>query len=307
MPQDHPYCRLQLPRDAPFELRPSSPGKGWGGFATRLIKRGDQILTEKPLFVIPKSSEYIIDNDIWATIARLTPVGKYQFSLLRDNANEPFKRINEAFAENSFSLSVCSGHGLFLLHSRFNHSCIPNAKVPDPTGEVIAFVGQDASVMKPCVSPAIAKPVCSALPFNDSATRDEKFMRGLQYLTLGVDIDGKRQNSSSPIIADPKLKQAAEDLSVPLSNRLIYLLLTLYLFDEEGLLDHLQRERLEPSIVTITSLFQTETNAKIVKIAMAQKTWLGKVLVAFRLYGRYDAADESLPELLRMLRNSKGG
>ncbi len=47
------------------------------------------------------------------------------------------------------------------------------------------------------------------------------FIRGLQYLTLGVDLDGKGQGSAPPIIIDSKLKRAAEDFSIPLSSRVI--------------------------------------------------------------------------------------
>ncbi|KAI1799958.1 SET domain-containing protein [Daldinia bambusicola] len=324
MSQDHPYRRFHLPRDAPFELRPSSPGKGWGGFATRFIKRGEKILTEKPLFVIPKPSEHITEEDVLAAVARLTPVEKFRVSLLRDNADEPFKTGQGALAENSFALPACSGHGLFLLHSRFNHSCIPNARVPDPIDGIISLFaitdimpGEEITF---CYIPDFScrirserhealRFVCNCkacllgTPSQQLSDARRKFIRGLQYLTHGVDFDGKRQDASSPIIADRKLKQAAESLSVPLSNRLIYLLLSLYLLDEEGLLDHLQRERLEPSVAAITSLFQAKSNAEIVKTAMAQTTWLGKVLVAFRLYGQYDAADEFLPELLRVLRS----
>ncbi|KAJ5965108.1 uncharacterized protein N7479_004984 [Penicillium vulpinum] len=37
MSANHPYRSLQLPPDAPFELKPS-PGKGWGAFATKRIR-----------------------------------------------------------------------------------------------------------------------------------------------------------------------------------------------------------------------------------------------------------------------------
>lgn len=63
------------------------------------------------------------------------------------------------------------------------------------------------------------------------------FIRGLQYLTLGVDMNGQKQDSISPIIVDPKLKKAAEDFRIPLSSRLIYNLLILCLLEEEGFLD----------------------------------------------------------------------
>jgi hypothetical protein len=39
-------------------------------------------------------------------------------------------------------------------------------------------------------------------------------IRGLQHLTLGVDLKGQREGSASPIIVDSKLKKAAEDFSL---------------------------------------------------------------------------------------------
>ncbi|KAI0119262.1 SET domain-containing protein [Daldinia grandis] len=323
MPQDHPYRRLHIPRDAPFELRPSSPGKGWGAFATKLIKEGDPILIEEPLFVVWKPPQYITDEDVFAAFQRLAPTAKQQFLLLRDNAGGPFQRINEVLAENSFALQANSGHGLFLLHSRFNHSCVPNAKIPKTTGEAITlFAIRDITAGEEitfCYNDDFecrtrrerhkalgfvcdCKACLLGTPFQQLSDMRRRFIHGLQYLTLGVDIDGKRQDSSSPIIADRRLKEAAENFSIPLCNRMIYQILTAFLLDEEGLLDYLMRERLEPSMVTIPTLFQTESNAKIVKIAMAEQTWLGRVHIASRLYGRADAVDESLPKVLRILR-----
>ncbi|KAI0852300.1 SET domain-containing protein [Daldinia vernicosa] len=324
MPQDHPYRRLQIPRDAPFELRPSSPGKGWGAFATRLIKERDAILIEKPLFIIPKPSDDITDEDVFAAFQRLTPTAKQQFLLLRDNAGGPFERINEVLAENSFALEANSEHGLYLLHSRFNHSCLPNAKVPECSGEIITMfairdivAGEEITF---CYNGDFEcrtrrerhqalRFVCDCkacqlgTPFQQLSDVRRTFIRASDYLIRGVDIDGKRQNSSSPIIADRKLKEAAESLSIPICNRMIYHLLAAFLLEEEGLLDYLARERLEPFMVAISPLFETESNVRIVKNVMAEPTWLGKVHMAFRLYGRADAADETLPKMLRALRN----
>ncbi|OTB18827.1 hypothetical protein K445DRAFT_364106 [Daldinia sp. EC12] len=323
MSHNHPYRRLRIPKDAPFQLRPSSPGKGWGGFATRLIKQGEQILKEEPLFVIPKLSQYITVEDLWAAFRQLTPADQYQFLLLRDNANRPFKLSKEAFAENSFALPAKFGHGLFLVHSRFNHSCLPNATVPASRNDILTLVAiedimageeitfcynNDFECRIRCERHKILRFVCNCKAclvgtlFQQLSDVRRRFIRGLIYLTAGAGIDGKSQDSLSSVIADHRLKEAAENLSIPLSNRLIYLLLTLYLLEEEGLLDYLMRERFEPSVVVTSSLFQTESNAEIVKTAMAQQTWQGKMLIAFRLYGQHDAADESLPETLRMLR-----
>ena len=80
-------------------------------------------------------------------IQQLLPSEKEQFWLLRDNASKRFTHMKEAFAENSFaipdSLTPQTNnppvHGLFLLHSRFNYSCIPNSKIPITGGEITAI------------------------------------------------------------------------------------------------------------------------------------------------------------------------
>ncbi|EED22476.1 hypothetical protein TSTA_059740 [Talaromyces stipitatus ATCC 10500] len=142
--QGHPYHSLQVPSDEPFKLKPS-PGKGWGAFATRRIERGSIIFTEKPLFVIRKPHTEITEGDVWAAFQQLSPSEKEQFLCLRDNGSRSFTYMEEAFAENSFAISRdnslrskgTSIHGLFLLHSRFNHSCIPNSKIPNTDQEII--------------------------------------------------------------------------------------------------------------------------------------------------------------------------
>jgi hypothetical protein len=48
-------------------------------------------------------------------------------------------------------------------------------------------------------------------------------------------------------------------------------------------------------------MFGTERNARLAKRAMAQETWLGKLSVAFQLYGRADATDAVLAEFLRAM------
>lgn len=100
------------------------------------------ILREKPLFTIQKASEEITEEDIWTAFQQLGPNEKQRFLLLRDNGLRPFTRMTEAMAENSFAISDGTNgplrHGLFVLHSRFNHSCIPNCKIPTSVGDVAA-------------------------------------------------------------------------------------------------------------------------------------------------------------------------
>ncbi|KAK2738649.1 hypothetical protein FQN57_006967 [Myotisia sp. PD_48] len=75
MPGDHPYRQLPVPKDAPFELRPS-PGKGWGVFATRQIRREEVLLREKPLFVIGKPAGEVTEMDVVNSIAGLAVEGQ---------------------------------------------------------------------------------------------------------------------------------------------------------------------------------------------------------------------------------------
>jgi len=140
-----------VPSDAPFELKPS-PGKGWCVFATRRIGKGAMILKEKPLFIIRKLHEEIMEENVWIAIQQLAPSEKEQFLCLRDNASKPFIQMTEAYTENSFAISNSTRsqvndppiHGLFLLHSRFNHSCIPNSKILTSGEETItSFTTRD--------------------------------------------------------------------------------------------------------------------------------------------------------------------
>ena len=313
-----------MPNDAPFELKPS-PGKGWGAFATRQIERGAMILREKPLFVIRKPHEEITEEDVWAAFVQLAPSEKQLFLYLCDNASRPFTRLTEALAENSFTISNSGppAHGLFLLQSRFNHSCIPNSKIPSTGGEINArFATRDIVAGEEITScyntdfdgrtrherhqalrfSCDCKACRIGTPFQKLSDMRRTLIRGLHYLTLGSDLNGQRQGSASPIIFDSKLKKAAEDFSIFLSARLIYNLLFMALLEEEGLMDDFTVERYNPMILQVVAWFRTESNARIARLAMAQETWLEKFCMAFRLYGQGDVADHDITVELQMLR-----
>ncbi|KAK3380344.1 hypothetical protein B0T24DRAFT_190996 [Lasiosphaeria ovina] len=328
----HPYRQLPVPSDAPFELKPSS-GKGWGAFATRRIERGALILSEEPLFTIRKPHAEITEEDVVRAFQQLPASRKPLFFLLRDNASGNFRRAEHAFAENSFNMAGedhggrqrDGPRGLFLLHSRFNHSCVPNTKIPTSNreishvqsfairdilpGEEITFSYEsDFGCMTreerhrqlrfPCRCD-----VCQAgTTFQQLSDMRRRLVRGLQYLQIGKDLDGRKQEASDrPLITDIQLKRAAETGSIPLSSRLIYGVLVMVLTEQEGLLDDFLAERLSPSIRAAAAMFRTESNARLAKLAMAQETWLERLCVAFRLYGRADAADAALAEALRGL------
>lgn len=317
-----------MPGNAPFELNPS-PGKGWGAFATRRIKQGATILREKPLFVIRKPHQQITEEDVRTAFQHLTPSAKHHFLHLRDDACVPFTYMSEAFAENSFEINsigpqakISPGHGLLLLLSRFNHSCVPNSMVPITNDEIITiFATRDimpGEEITFCYNTDFecrnryerhqalrficdCKACLPGTPFQQLSDMRRTFLRGLQYLQRGVDLNGQKQDSTSPIIVDPDLKKAAEDFRIPLSSRLIYGLLVLCLLDEEELLDDLTAERLYPGILQLVTVFSDEEPRCIARLAVTQKTWLEKFWTAFRLYGRTDAADHAVAERLRML------
>jgi hypothetical protein len=74
------------------------------------------------------------------------------------------------------------------------------------------------------------------------------------------------------------------------------------LIEQEGLLDDILLERMEPSILRLVTMFATASNIRIAQHAMAQKSWLQKFCIAFKLYGSADDSDQLVPELLRSLK-----
>lgn len=282
-----------MPRDALFELKPS-PGKGWGAFATKRIRRGAVILRERPLFVIRKPHQKITEQDVQTAFQRLAPADKQRFLCLRDNASLPFTYMSDAMAENSFEVhpegSSLPAHGAFLLLSRFNHSCIPNSKVPFSAAEteetLTIFAVRDIAAGEEitfCYNSDLQcrtrherhrrlRFICDCgaclvgTSFQQASDMRRTLIRGLQYLTLGQDVDGLRRSSALQIIVDPELKKAAEEFSISLSSRLIYYLLMMFLLEQEGLMDEFMVERMLPGIQKTSSWFATESNAIIVDL-----------------------------------------
>ncbi|KAM5349503.1 hypothetical protein ACJ41O_006008 [Fusarium nematophilum] len=333
MSQDHPYLHLSLPQSAPFELR-TSPGKGWGAFATTEISKGTVIFREKALFVIQKHHTQITERDLWLAFQQLSPAQKQQFSLLRYNSSQEFCSFREAMAENSFQLATPhdssqgnthAAHGLYLLQSRFNHSCLPNSKVPMPLTDTVDDVIKSVAARDIEAGEEIT--ICYDRDF-ETKTRQERhealrfvcdckachlgtgfqqlsdirrqFIRGLRYLLDGFDLDRQRHQPGCSIITDGHLKHAAENYTIPVSSRLVYLLLIIVLVEEEGLLDEYMELKLGSEARTLASLLKTKANARVARSVMAQESWMAKLNAAIGLYERPDGVDSQLTEEFRL-------
>ncbi len=329
------YRSLRVPDDAPFEVKPS-PGRGWGVFATRRIERGATILREEPLFVIHKPTPQIREQDIWQAVLQLSPDKKQQFLLLRDNASGTFASMQDAFAENSFDLASPDengrvtrppAQGLLLLLSRFNHSCVPNAKIPSFTGNALVA----AIVATRGIAPGEEITFCYSFDIKFRTRRERhqalrfvcecpaclpgtvsqqlsdarrRLYHRLCYLVNGRDpLDrGSHGVASSHIIPDPQLRRQAETFSIPLSSRFVYHVLIDFLLEEEGLLDDLDDSRprgVSRGVQLLAGAFQTISNAVIAAQALAQDTRWNRLDVAFKLYGRADAADATVAAAMR--------
>ncbi|KAK3897064.1 hypothetical protein C8A05DRAFT_48176 [Staphylotrichum tortipilum] len=314
------YRGLRVPDDAPFELKPS-PGRGWGVFATRRIGPGATILKEEPLFVIRKPTPLIREQDIKQAVLQLPAGKRQQFLLLRDNASGTFASMQDAFAENSFDLASpdesgrvtrLPAQGLLLLLSRFNYSCVPNAKIPSFTGD--ALVAAIVAIRDIAAGEEITfcysfdmqfrtrrerhealRFVCECrgcLPgnlFRELSDARRRLYRGLTYLVNGRDALARgRQGPVSSIITDPQF---------------VYHILIDFLREEEGLLDDLDEPRprgLSRAVYLLAGAFQTVDNVAIAAQAMAQDTWWKRLDLVLKLYGRADAADGTVAEAMRM-------
>lgn len=321
------YLKLQLPPSSAFELRPS-PGKGWGGFALKNIARGDLILTETPLFVVNTSNKNaVVNGDVVKGFINLAPTDKQQLACVRDNGNEIFSNFFEAFEQNSFQPAGSPHRSLYVIHSRFNHSCVPIARIPIEPRDICQLVAaKDISAGEEITfsySPSEffamtrnerhqrlgftcdCKACLLGTPFQGLSEMRRRFLGGLQYLMRGVDIDGKRDTSAAPLICDHKLKNLAEDNNLPLSSSFVFLLLFICLSEAEGILDDADVEEQEKELRKMAATFKTSKNFRVAERAMQQPTWPGRFWVALGVWLKFDDADY-LINLARMMDVSAG-
>lgn len=290
---------------------------------------GDLIFEERPLFAIRKPLKQITEFDARAGFQRLSPYKKQQFLCLLENGTRPFTSMEKAFTENSFCMAAHPlVHGLFVILSRFNNSCIPNCKTPHEGLYKEQFQLYTTRVIMPgeeltiCYLPDLEMRTagertkrlrfqcdCKACSIGTSFQRisdmRRTLLRGLAYLTHGEDVDGPGPVSERPILNDPQVRKAAEELRIPLSTRLIAHLLRGFLLEEEGLLDHSRAEHILTSVRVAVASFRTPSNARMAANVVAQVSWLGKVCAAFRLYGKEDDGDQEVAAGMRMAREAE--
>lgn len=269
----------------------------------------------------------ITEEDVLLAFLRLAPADKTQFLRIRDNGSKPFETALEAMFQNVFQVhtkgSDLPAFGMFALLSRFNHSCSPNSIIPTSAkesgretlailakrdievGEEITFnylPGFELQAQRERHQLLLFTCKCDVCLADPSSQRvsdmRRTLIRGLQYLSRGKDQDGQAQGSTLPFTIEPELKKAAEEMRIPLSSRFIYDLLSMALLEQEGLMDN----QIVKKIQTVSGWFETESNDKIAKLAMAQATWRESFCVAARLYGREDAADDEVADQLGEMR-----
>ncbi|KAF7377719.1 SET domain-containing protein [Mycena sanguinolenta] len=109
-----------------FEVKDSGSGKGV--FAVRTFHRGDMIFAEEPLFSVPEYGDFRAKwPAILSAVEKLSPSDLVQFLSLHNNLLlHDDLRGGNIFIGIYFT-NVLPG-GLCITSSRFNHSCLPNAR-----------------------------------------------------------------------------------------------------------------------------------------------------------------------------------
>ncbi|KAG6884617.1 hypothetical protein C0993_009529 [Termitomyces sp. T159_Od127] len=121
----------------PFVLR-KVPGQGTGAFTKNAYNPGDLILDERPIFVTPQffnpQSEPSREHVLKLAVDEMSPPSKELFGMLYNcKTNDP-KDVVGIIGTNALGIGRLPGPyeydyaALFILISRINHSCIPNAE-----------------------------------------------------------------------------------------------------------------------------------------------------------------------------------
>lgn len=301
------YQLPPLPHDAPFEIRPSA-GKGRGAFATRDIEAPACVLREEPLFVIWKPDFEIGPSDVESAFLRLGGVEKQRFITVGWSENRSFVSRFETFMRNKFQIVeaghdhapdvVADGQGMFLLCSRFNHSCVPNAAVVESSSSRSNYA-QAIYAIKPIArgeeitinydpnfnyltteirrSAGTWDFVCNCRacdvtdPFHYVSDMRRALLRGLYYLLSGVDAPGCEGRKSPLTREAEKEKTFLKDWHLVKSGSkeaekvMTWSVLAGYVSEAEGLAD-LASEHFRNAVIAIGRLCGEDPEAEKRKI-----------------------------------------
>lgn len=268
-----------LPQDAPFEIRRSA-GKGRGGFATKDMEAGACVLHEKSLLVICKPEAAIRAKDIETAFSCLNKCEQEQFLSVGSSAKNPLQGslLFDTFMRNKFQLMRArvgqkaepDGQGMYLLCSRFNHSCVPNAAVVeapscrlDYAHEIYATRpiarGEEITINYDPIFNYLTTeirrsagtwdfvcdcPACNISdPFHRISDMRRALLRGLYYLLNGTDAPGCEGRKIPVTREAAKEKLTARNRtflqrgSKALENFITWSMLSGYLLEAEGLAD----------------------------------------------------------------------
>ncbi|KAI5867870.1 hypothetical protein GGS23DRAFT_550441 [Durotheca rogersii] len=113
-----------------YTLQPI-PTKGYGLVATTRIPKGTRILSEAPLFIVPRgiSDMQTVERIVMEQLRRLNKDQQRAFFALRNSHGSSLKPPVGIVRTNALALGTdASRGGLFLEAARINHSCRNNAQ-----------------------------------------------------------------------------------------------------------------------------------------------------------------------------------
>lgn len=105
-----------------------------------------------------------------------------------------------------------------------------------------------------------------------------------------------------PFLTEPELMKKAEELAIPLSTRLIAVLLMAFPFEEEGLMDLAMEASMLPNMNRFAVAFRPSRTIQISSRVMSHTNFMGQFCAALRLYEKRDLADREVAEALQQAR-----
>lgn len=141
-------------------------------------------------------------------------------------------------------------------------------------------------------------------PFHKASEMRRQLLRGLYYLTMGLDMGQENPRAPSRIIVDPKLREAAKTLSIPLTSRFFYDTSIGLLLEEEELAEHQMIQQINSTMGYVRARLGSGRNVKTVACALRQDTWLKKWQVASTIFGLPDPGDQYASSELQHMRSN---